>query len=74
MGLFSKRKNEGFDPALWSDADERAKQRGGESWFADLDTDDAAPDEIETNAGANFEDSDADWLGDDPGDAVRAKH
>lgn len=71
MGLFSKRRNAGFDPDLWSDAGERAKQRGIESWFEDLDQDDADLDDLETNAGAAFADSDASWLTDDPGDKVR---
>lgn len=72
MGLFSKRRNEGFDPALWTDADERAKKRGGGSWFDDLGVegpDDV--DELQTNTGARFADDDAEWLGDDPGERAR---
>ncbi len=71
MGLFSKRRNKGFDPDLWSDATDRAKGRGDASWFADMGEDDPALDELETNAGAQFGDEDADWLRDDPGEAVR---
>jgi len=71
MGLFSRRRNAGFDPDLWSDADERAKNRGADSWFDDLDHDDPALDDLETNAGASFAEHDAAWLEDDPGDKVR---
>ncbi len=71
MGLFSKRRTAGFDSELWSDADERAKRRGAESWFEDLDADESVLDDLETNAGANFADHDAAWLGDDPGDRIR---
>lgn len=71
MGLFSRRRNEGFDPELWSDADERAKGRGSDSWFDDLDSADAGLDDIETNSGASFDDADAAWLTDDPGEAAR---
>jgi hypothetical protein len=71
MGLFSKRRNAGFDPDLWSDADERAKDRGAEPWFEDLDQHDPALDDLQTNAGAAFDDRDAAWLTDDPGDKVR---
>lgn len=71
--MFSKRRNEGFDPDLWSDANERAKDRGTESWFEDLGQDEAALDDLETNAGAKFVDADTEWLSDDPGDKVRDK-
>lgn len=71
MGLFSKRRNAGFDPELWSDADERAKDRGTGSWFDDLGSDDDSLDELETNAGARFADADAEWLQGDPGEQVR---
>lgn len=74
MGLFSRRRSKGFDPELWSDAKERGKGTSGEPWFADFDAgDDPALDEIETNAGARFDDADAAWLADDPGDQVRKR-
>lgn len=73
MGLFSKRRNAGFDPDLWTDADERAKARGGDSWFDDLGDDDPALDDLETNSGAQFAERDAKWLADDPGEQVREK-
>lgn len=71
MGLFSKRRNDGFDPNLWSDADERAKDLGTDSWFDDLGQDDPGLDDLQTNAGADFDVRDADWLADDPGEKVR---
>ncbi len=71
MGLFSKRRNDGFDPDLWSDADERARGRGGDSWFDDLDADGSELDDLQTNAGAAFGDADAAWLRDDPGEKAR---
>ncbi len=71
MGLFSRRRNAGFDPELWSDADQRARTRGDGSWFDDLDTDEGTLEDLETNAGAQFDDSDAAWLGDDPGHRAR---
>lgn len=71
MGLFSKRRNEGFDPDLWTDADERARERGTDSWFDDLSGSDGSLDDLETNAGASFDEADESWLSDDPGDRVR---
>ncbi len=71
MGLFSKRRNKGFDEDLWSDASDRAKARGDAPWFADMGDDDPALDDLTTNAGARFEDKDQEWLRDDPGDEVR---
>ncbi len=71
MGLFSKRRNAGFDPELWSDPNERAKARGTGSWFDDLGQDEPGLDDLETNAGARFDDDDSGWLDHDPGEAVR---
>lgn len=71
MGLFSKRRNDGFDPELWTDADERAKGRGKGSWFDDLSSSEVDLADLETNEGAAFGDSDEAWLADDPGEKVR---
>lgn len=76
MGLFSKRRSDGFDPDLWSDADERAEDRGSDSWFDDLDVSDGSDgglDDLETNAVVSFDDTDKSWLSDDPGEKVRRK-
>lgn len=75
MGLFSKRRSKGFDPDLWSDAKDRAKGKSDEPWFAGLDEagDDPALDDLTTNAGAKFDDSDDEWLKDDPGEQVRKR-
>lgn len=72
MGLFSRRRNAGFDPDLWSDADERARGRGSDSWFDDLEGSDLTLEELETNAATSFDEADRVWLADDPGEKVRS--
>ena len=69
MGLF-RRKQTDFDPALWSDAAERSPEPTDEPWFAGPD--DGPEITIATNAGARFDEADAAWLTDDPGEQVRA--
>lgn len=73
MGLFSKRRNDGFDPELWTDADERAEGRGSGSWFEDLRGGASDLEELQTNAVVSFEEADAAWLRDDPGESARRR-